>query len=273
MSIITISRGTYSGGEAVAMGVAARLGWPCITRETVLRGAAAYGVSAEVLDAAMEERPPLWKRMSGQREIHLVLIRAVLCEHVARGNVVFEGQVAHLFLPGISHVISVHVVADLEYRIAALREQRQYSRKEALAYIARVDEERRQWSRFLFDAEWDDPLVYDAVVNLSRMSVAAACDLVVGLSRREEFQPTAASTRAMQDLALRSRVSAVLATDRRTQGANLHVVADGGLVTVSGTTHSLQVLAAIPVVAGQVSGVQRVDSQAHLLGEGQEAAR
>ena len=145
MSIITISRGTYSGGEAVARGVAERLGWPCISREMVLATAATYGVSAEVLDAAMEKRPPLWKRVSGQRDIHLVLVRAALCEHVAAGNVIFQGQIAHLFLPGISHVISVRVIADLEFRIAALMEDRRFNRKNAMAYIERVDEERRQW--------------------------------------------------------------------------------------------------------------------------------
>jgi cytidylate kinase len=272
MSIITISQGTYSGGEAVATGVAAQLGWPCVTREMVLERAATYGVSAEVLDATAEKRPPLWRRMSGQRDIHLVLIRAALCEHVVRGNVVFQGQVAHLFLPEISHVVSAHVIADLEYRVAALKGQRQFSREEAIAHIGRVDEERRQWSRFLFNAEWDDPLVYDTVLNLSRMGVEAACDMVVALSRRKEFQPTAASTRAMQDLALRSRVSATLAIDPRTRGSHLQVAADGGLVTVSGTTQSVSLLAAIPDVVGQVSGVQRVESNARLLREGQGAA-
>jgi cytidylate kinase len=272
MSIITISRGTYSGGEAVARGVAERLGWPCISREAVLETAAGYGVSAEVLDAAMEKRPPLWKRMTGQRELHLVLVRAALCEHVAAGNVVFQGQVAHLFLPGISHVVSVRVIADLPSRIAALTEHRQLGRKDAIAYIERVDEERRRWSRFLFNAEWDDPQVYDAVISLSRMSVESACEVVVELSRQVEFQPTAASVKAIQDLALSSRVSARLAMDPRTGGAELHVAADEGFVTVSGTTHSSELLAAIPEVVRRVSGVRGLQSRARLLREGQEVS-
>ena len=272
MSIITISRGTYSGGEAVAKGVAERLGWPCISRGMVLETAAAYGVSAEVLDAAMEKRPPLWKRMIGQRDIHLVLVRAALCEHVAAGNVVFQGQVAHLFLPGVSHVIGVRVIADMEFRIAALMEHRGLSRKYAIAYIERVDEERRQWSRFLFNAEWDDPHLYDMVISLSRMGIDSACEVVVRLSQQQEFKPTAASVKAMQDLALSSRVSAKLATDVRTAGGNLQVVADGGFVTVSGTTHSPDLLGAIPDVVRQVSGVQGLHSKARFLREGQEVA-
>jgi cytidylate kinase len=270
MSIITISRGTFSGGEAVAEGVAKRLGWPCVSREMVLQSAAGYGVSAEALDAAMEKRPPLWKRMMGQRDIHLILIRAALCEHVASGNVVFHGQVAHLFLPGISHVVSVRVIAELGYRIAALMEFQRMGRKDATAHIQRVDEERRRWSRFLFHTEWDDPLVYDMVINLSRLSVESACDVVVRLGQQEAFRPTAASVKAMQDLALSSRVLARLATDVRTRDATFHVEADDGFVTVSGTSHSSNLLAAIPEVVRQVSGVRGLQSKARLLREGQE---
>jgi hypothetical protein len=151
-------------------------------------------------------------------------------------------------------------------------EHRRYSRKDAIAYIARVDEERRQWSRFLFNAEWDDPLVYDAVINLSRMSLHASRELVVRLSQQEEFKPTTASLKAMQDLALSSRVMAKLATDIRTRGEKLQVVADGGFVTVSGTTQSPDLLAAIPDVVRRVSGVQGLHSRARLLREGQEVA-
>jgi cytidylate kinase len=271
MSIITISRGTYSGGEELARGVAERLGWPCVSREMVLKTAAAYGVSAEALDAAMERRPPLWKRMSGKRDCHLILLRAALCEHIVAGNVVFQGQVAHLFLPGISHVISVRVIAGLEFRVAALMEHRHLSRKEAIAYIEQVDEERRRWSRFFFNAEWDDALIYDMVINLNRMSIESACQVVVRLSQQKEFQPTAASIRAMQDLSLSSRVFARLAMDWRAAGTSLHVEADEGFVTVSGTTHSSELLEAIPGIVRQVSGVRGLQSKARLLREGQEA--
>jgi hypothetical protein len=164
------------------------------------------------------------------------------------------------------------VIADLEFRIAALMEHRHLGRKDAIAYIERVDAERRQWSRFLFNADWDDPGVYDATINLSRMRLDSACELVVCLSQQDKFQPTKASVKAMQDLALSSRVSARLATDTRTRGVTLHVIADGGFVTVSGTTHSPDLLAAIPDVVRQVSGVQGLHSRAQLLRGGQEVA-
>ena len=118
MSIIAISRGTFSGGEALAKRVAERLGYQCLSRETNLEAAAKeYGVPAEDLVAAMEKRPPFWQRVLGERTAHLTFVRAALCEQARADNLVYHGLVGHLLLPGIAHVMRVRVIADMDYRI------------------------------------------------------------------------------------------------------------------------------------------------------------
>ena len=86
MSIIAISRGTFSGGEAVARAIADRLGYRCVSREVVLEAAWAYGIPAEELIDAMEKRPPLWQRLTGERSDHITFVRAALCEHAAAAS-------------------------------------------------------------------------------------------------------------------------------------------------------------------------------------------
>ena len=44
MSIITISRGTASGGQALAERVAEKLGWPCLSNEVIIEAAKRYNV-------------------------------------------------------------------------------------------------------------------------------------------------------------------------------------------------------------------------------------
>lgn len=272
MSIIVISRGTFSGGEAVARAVADRLGYRCVSREVVLEAAWAYGIPAEELIDAMEKRPPLWQRLTGERSDHITFVRAALCEHARGGKLVYHGYVGHLFLPGVSHVIGVRVIADMEFRVTAAMRQRNFTRKEAVAYIEKVDKERRQWTRFLFDVGWDDPSLYDLVLHLGRMSIATACDVVVRLTERDEFKPTAASTKAMQNLALSSRAAAVLARDPRTRGAVVQVVANDGVVTVTGTSQSPSVLEAIPAAVRQVEGVTDVRNEVRFLRGGTAGA-
>jgi cytidylate kinase len=273
MSIIAVSRGTYSGGEAVAMGLAERLGYRCVSREVILDAAWRYNLPEDELATAMEKAPPLWERMAGARATHIVFVRAALSKYALEGNMIYHGYLGHLFLPGVSHVIRVRVIADAEFRIQAAMERHPgYSRKEAIAYIEKMDKTRRQWTRFLFDVEWDDPSLYDIVLNLSRMSVPTACHAVMRLVEREDFKPTPASLKALRDLALSSQVSAALATDSRTKGAELEVAADDGRVTVTGTTQSPVVLEAVSSVVRGLPGVKEVKSQVRFLLEGRSSA-
>lgn len=259
MSIIAISRGTFSGGEALATRVAERLGYQCLSRETNLEAAAKeHGVPPADLAAAMERRPSFWHRVIGERTAYLALVRAALCEHAQADNLVYHGLVGHLLLPGISHVVRVRVIADMDYRIKAASAQQGLGYAEARAYIEKVDKERRQWIRFLFDVEWDDPHLYDVVLNLSRVSLDAACEIVTRLTEQDAFKATADSRRAMANLTLASRVWAKLATDSRTRGVDLKVVAEDGSVTITGESHLLNVPEAVEAVASQVDGVKEV---------------
>jgi cytidylate kinase len=262
MSIIAISRGTFSGGEALATRVAERLGYPCLGREANLEAAAkTYGVPAEDLVVAIEKRPSFWQRVLGERAAHLTFVRAALCAQGRADNLVYHGLVGHLLLPGISHIIRVRVFADMDYRIKAARAQQELGPAEARAYIDKVDKERRQWVRFLFGVEWDDPNLYDVILNLSHMSLGTACETVARLAGCDEFKATPESLRAMENLTLASRVSAKLAMDSRTKDVAIHVVAEDGIVTISGETRLPSLNEAVEAVAREVDGVTEVRSK------------
>lgn len=204
MPIIAISRGTFSGGEALARAVAERLKYRCVGREDLAPIARAYGLPEGELTAAMERRPSLLGRALGEQTVYLRFVRAALCEQGREGKLVYHGHLGQLLLPDISHVIGVRVIADQEFRVQALQRQQQLARKEALARIERVDKERREWTRFLFGVDWDDPHLYDVVLNLSRMGLDTACEMVARLTERPEFQPTEASLKALEELARKS---------------------------------------------------------------------
>jgi cytidylate kinase len=261
MAIIAVSRGTFSGGEALARHLADRLGYQCISREAILQAAWGYGVPAEDLTTAMEKPPWLWERLLGERAAYLTFVRAALCEHARGGKVVYHGHLGHLLLPGISHVIGVRVIADMEFRIRAVMQQQNLTRPDAIAYIEKVDKERRQWTRLLYDVEWDDPSLYHVVLNLSCMRLATACEMVAHMTEQEEFKPTLESVKAMEDLTLHSRVSVALVKDFRTRAADLRVIADDGIVTISGRTHSPAGAELVPSVVRRVDGVKEVRSE------------
>jgi len=262
MSIIAISRGTFSGGEGLAKRVADRLGYQCVSREANLEEAAKqYDIPVEELGVAMERPPSFWERMIGYRAAYLTYIRAALCEQARAGHLVYHGYLGQFLIPGVSHVIAIRVIADIDFRLRAIMRQQRLTGEEALAYITKVDKDRREWTRFLFGVDWDLPQHYDLVVNLSRMTLETACETVAGLASRTEFQPTHASVQAMENLALQARVSAALAKDFRTADAGFEVTADGGIVTITGTTRWSEINHWAPEVVRRVSGVKEVRSE------------
>jgi hypothetical protein len=174
---------------------------------------------------------------------------------------VYHGHAGHLLLAGISHVIRVRVIADMEFRIKAAMTRLNVGRNEAIARIREIDKQRIKWTQFLYGVEWRDPSLYDIVLNLEHMSVDSACEIVARMTELEDFKPTPQSMKAMEDLTLGSLVWAALSRDPRTRAADVKVVADDGVVTITGTTRSESVLLAIPLVARQVEGVKDVRSE------------
>jgi cytidylate kinase len=259
MAIISVSRETFSGGEALAQGVADRLGYPCVSREMNLEAAAQeFGISAKELTTAMEQPPSLWERLVGDRGAYLTVVAAALCAQAQEGNLVYHGYLGHLLVPGIVHVLGLRVMADLPSRVEAACQQEGLSRKAAEAYIGRVDRKHRQWARFLFGVDWEDARLYDLVLNLSRVRLSTACETVARLAVGEEFRPTADSQRAMRNLTAASRVRALLARSPETKDLELQVEAVDGIVTVTGATHSEAIEAALASALQQVKGVTEV---------------
>ncbi|MBN2125845.1 MAG: cytidylate kinase family protein [Deltaproteobacteria bacterium] len=268
MAIITISRGTFSGGKALAERLAERLGYPCFSREMILADTAKeYGISVTELTSAMHEPPPFWQQVPGKRIAYLKCFTAALLNRGDGGEFVYHGHAGHLLLGGISHVLRIRVIADAEYRIHAAMEQLNTSREEAIAYIEKVDRERNRWMQFLYGLNWGEPTLYDAVLNLERMNIDSVCDVITCFVGLDDFKATAESEKAVKDLTLGTRVWAALAKNEKTKAAFVQVVADNGNVVISGGAGSEKVVDAIPEVARQVAGVGEIRNEVGIGGD------
>ncbi len=117
MSVITISRGTFSGGKMLAECLAARLGFRCIDRDVIVEKAAVYGVSQEDLRQALLKPPSLLDRFQHKKYLYLALIQAALAEGVRTGRVVYHGNAGHLLLKGEAGVLRIRIIAPLEFRM------------------------------------------------------------------------------------------------------------------------------------------------------------
>jgi len=258
--IITISRGTFSGGRDLAECLASKLGYPCLSREVIGQAAEQYGVSQAVLEAALARAPSLRDRVSRDRDKYLAYIRAVVCQHARAGNLIYHGHAGHHLLVGIRHVIRVRVIADIRYRVQAAMKQLNLTSHQAETHIQKVDAARRKWTRFLYGVEWEDPSSYDVVLNLEFLGVPGACDLVTRMAELEMFQATDESRASMEDIALASLVTAALARDPRTTHGQFRVGATDGTVTVEGLVREQETADAVSDVVPAVDGVKALSN-------------
>jgi cytidylate kinase len=266
MPIITISRGTFSGGRDLAGALAEELHCLCISREVLVEAGERYGASEAALSAALSQAPSLIDRLKRDRDRYLAYIRAVLCKHAQEGDFIYHGYAGHHLLAGIRHVIRVRVVADTSFRINAAMKQLNMTSRQAEVYIKKVDSERRKWTRFLYGVAWEDPSNYDVVLNLEYLGIVGACATVVRLTELPQFQPTNESRKALGNLALQSSVFAALARDGRTRDADFRVRADDGVVTVEGVAKLPEMMESVGEIVSKVEGVTRVVNQVVALG-------
>ena len=170
---------------------------------------------------------------------------------------VYHGLAGHFYLRGISHVLKVRILADIEDRVRLEMERENISRDEALHVLKKDDQERRQWSLRLFGVDTWDPSLYDLVIHIHKITVGDAVDLICRTAGPEKFRTTAESQRAMDDLVLASRVKAQLVV--RCPSVKVRAIDRVVYVgTNAGPTVAEQMAVDLRVLAEQVPGVKDV---------------
>ncbi|MEW5984734.1 MAG: cytidylate kinase-like family protein [Acidobacteriota bacterium] len=258
MAVITISRGSFSGGKMLGGCLADKLGYRCIDRDVIVERAAAYGVPQEELHDALAKPPSFWDRFRHKRYVYLTLIQAALTEEVQHGKAVYHGNAGHLLLRGVSHVLRTRIIASMAYRVAAVQDRRKLSEAEALAHVQQMDQDRQKWTQYLYGVDWGDPSLYDVVVNLASIDIPGACDLIASAAAMPYFAETVESQAAMDNLVLASRVRATLARAPRTADLEVAVVARHGSVTIRGRLSPGVQFTEVEAIVHDVAGVTDV---------------
>lgn len=210
MAIITISRGSYSYGKVVAEKVAKKLGYQCFAREIILEASKEFNIPEIKLVKAVHDAPSILERLSYGREKFIAYFQAALLKCLARDNVVYHGLAGHFYVRGVSHVLKVRIIADMRDRVQLVMNRENMSHESALEMIKKDDQARRKWSRQLYGIDTWDPILYDLVIRVRKLTVDDAADVICHTAGIETFRTTFESQKAMEDLVLASEVKTTL---------------------------------------------------------------
>jgi CMP/dCMP kinase len=223
MGLITISRQYGSGGDEIADRVCQILGYRHFDKRDIARAALRAGFSeAEIatysnyseenfkvknfLERLMRRTPPktthkedaLSTRLAEEKVFNeasaLMLVKKAVEAACNAGNTIVVGRGGQMILKDETNVLHIRVEAPIEIRIRRVED---WLRQDQPAYgimhdlwhdarglITERDAASADYVRMFYNADWANPALYHAVLNMGKMDVEQASQIVVDMMHR-----------------------------------------------------------------------------------------
>ena len=127
--------------------------------------------------------PPLWGmplwEISSDDTKYLSGLEHVIKEMAESQSIVIRGRGSQFILkdfPGAFHVL---IVAPVEVRVKRVMEFLKLNEEDARKEISRFDNGNREFAKRYFQAEINDPVHYDIVVNTNHFSIEGAASVMI----------------------------------------------------------------------------------------------
>ena len=210
MSIIAISRTSYSHGKEVAETVARELNYECISKEIISLASQEFDIPENWLRRAVEEAPKLFDHFRYGKQKYVAYLRSTLLEYAVKDNLVYHGLAGHFLLADIPNILRVMISATTEERVKIVRERENVSEKQALKTLEKFDKERRKWAMYFHGKDPWDMSMYDLSLVIGRLSIEDAVDEIIATVKLPAFQTTPESLRLLKNESLAARVKSDL---------------------------------------------------------------
>jgi cytidylate kinase len=261
MAIVTISRGPYSGIEALAVRLSEDLDYRLLSREELLaRSAQEFGALESQLESALKHVPKFLEGRGLSRRHFVYCIQATMAKAVQSDNLVYYGEAGHLLLKGIPHHLRVRMVANVEDRVGAAMERCGLRHEKAVQYILESDKALEKWVKWIHGVDINDPATVDLTINLEHIPIQSACALIAETADRD-FRTTPQSQKVVDDLVVSSQIRAKIGLDRKISDARIAVEADDGVVTITVNPRFAAEVGRVKELASQIPGVKVIESK------------
>jgi cytidylate kinase len=260
MYFITFSRKMGTNGAEIARRVANQLGYNFYDTEAIENTAREMGFLEDVKEID-EKAPSLIQRFFFHKtEVHLDRLHSVIYELASRGNAVFLGRGSHILLGSFKCALHIRVTASLENRIGNLV-GRGLAREAAIKAIHKSDHEREGFLKFAFGVDWDNPELYDLVINMDHLTVDMTVETVLHIARLEEIKARSVDAmRSLEMMGLARRAEAALIEAGLKRGPSISVL-EPGKIQLTGFAAEEMTKTKAEEILRRVKGVKSIDNQ------------
>jgi cytidylate kinase len=266
MPVIALTQGMGSLAQDVAEQLAKELKLSTLEHEVAQHVADQMHVSKSLINRIRAGKAGPIERLRTDRDSIAVYTARELLEAAASGNVVLRGWGATALLHPVPHVPCIRIMRPFEKRVQWLMKELDTDDIElAEEEIKRSDHANATRMHDQFGVKWNDPVLFDMVLNTDRLSVDTCVQQIKGLLARPEFAETEASRSQLQGMALSAHVRAALRSHEDTHGVNVTIDSVAGTVKLTGIVLQAPEKAAAEQVTAAVPGVKAVDNQLRVM--------
>ena len=234
MSIVAISPTIGSLGDEIGREVARAHGYEFADREIIEQAAARFGEGVMQLAHVTEEKPTLWERFVDTSRRYMTYVEAIVLELASRDDVVLAGRGAAFLLGSTRHVLRVRITAPERMRANRLVQLQGLVPEAAETLVRQSDNELGARVRYLYHVDWNDPLLYDLVINTDRMTVPEGAAVIERALQSPRYQSTERTMHELRELSLVTQCRAALQAHPDTRPLDLRVTGGYHLITLSG---------------------------------------
>ena len=200
MAVITISRQFGAGGRTLGNMVAQKIGYRFlddqiiqeiaehakVTRDTVISMEKDAGGAISRMISSLLSRDYM-DRLTGEgkgyldEEVYVQALYEVMAKLASEGDVVLIGRGGQYILDKFEGAFHVLLVANFEDRVTFMQKHYKLAESKAEATVASAEKRRINLYRKFGKEDYNDPIHYHLVLNMSRVSLEKGVDLVCSL--------------------------------------------------------------------------------------------
>jgi cytidylate kinase len=226
-----------TNGRKIAGRVAEGLNLELYDDQKIQEIIVSLGIRTEDIKELDEKEPGFFDRLLSRKpDIYLRCMDSAVYSVAKNGDGVIVGHGSQTLLQDFGCALHVLINNKIENRIKNLMEQEGMKQEAAEKVIRKSDNTLKGFFRFAYQREWDDPTIYDMVINTEKMGSETAARLIIEAAKSEEMKACSVTAiESMKRLSLAKKIEAELIKNNIFVH-NLNIeVAENGVVNITGT--------------------------------------
>jgi cytidylate kinase len=263
MSLITITSGIGCGEMRIAKRVADGLELELYDDQRLQEKAVEMGLSLEDLKGFDEKAPGLFNRLLRRKpEVYLDVLDALIYEIAHQGEGILFGHGAQLLLRDFECALQVRIYSSESSRINYLMNNQNLTHEAAEKMIHKTDNERSGFFQFAYHMDWNEPSLYDLIVNRDKLGEDSAAKLIIEVAQSEVIAACSLSALdSMERMSLLKKVQAAILKNNISP-LEFHIeVPEKGMVYITGSLSPFDSESTLLEVLRAVPGVKEVKSE------------